>query len=224
MRGILFKPELIKAIAEGRKTQTRRLHGLKEINQEPDKWKYHPEMSIPAQGQFTFCYDNQERYNRQTATLTIKSRYQVGEVVFVKEALSRKRSDVFMPASYITYALDFTPVSAINPNEKHPEFGRPTWIWQKDKLSPLFMPEWAARYHIQLTGVDAQRVQEITHGDAIAEGAEYMPPASPRDQRLSVPQIVFAGLWDSINKNHKWDTNPWVWRYSFKKENQDGRN
>ncbi len=38
MKGILFKPEMIQAIIEGRKTVTRRLDGLKEINKGPDTW------------------------------------------------------------------------------------------------------------------------------------------------------------------------------------------
>ena len=50
MKGILFQTDMIKAIVEGRKTHTRRVSGLKEINKEPDRWDYEYENN----GVFTF--------------------------------------------------------------------------------------------------------------------------------------------------------------------------
>ena len=65
-------------------------------------------------------------------------------------------------------------------------------------------------------------MQEITEEDAIAEGIqewegmlkEYdKPDTSPgwtRDVILS-----YRTLWDSINKDYPWESNPWVWVYIF---------
>ncbi len=38
MEGIMFSPDMHLAIKEGRKSQTRRLSGLKEFNEHPDEW------------------------------------------------------------------------------------------------------------------------------------------------------------------------------------------
>lgn len=199
MKGILFKSDMHRAIREGTKSQTRRLDHLKEINEHPDRWIYD---GLLKDGHYfripetIICH------------LLIKSLYRVGDIVYIKEALTRKRNDKAMPADYITYALDFTPVSKVNPAERYPEFGRPTWIWMKNNLSPLFMPEWAARDFIQITDVRPERLLEITVEDCIAEGV------NSRSQ--------YAKLWDSINNPmYCWSDNPWVWRYEFKKVVKD---
>ena len=85
--------------------------------------------------------------------------------------------------------------------------------------SAIFMPQWASRITLEIVSVRVERVAEITHEDAIAEGAEYMPNAAPREQQLSVPQIVFAGYWDSLNakRGYSWASNSWVWAIEFRK-------
>jgi hypothetical protein len=87
-------------------------------------------------------------------------------------------------------------------------------IWKPS----IFMPRWASRITLEIIDIKPQRLQDITHEDAISEGAKYMPAAELREERMTVPQIVFAGYWDSINekRGYGWDKNPWVWVITFK--------
>jgi hypothetical protein len=96
---------------------------------------------------------------------------------------------------------------ALNPNQ--------TGKWKPS----IFMPREASRITLEITNIRVERLQEITPEDAVAEGAEYMPPADLRKERLSVSQIIFAGLWDKLNAKrvYSWDSNPWVWCISFKR-------
>ena len=77
----------------------------------------------------------------------------------------------------------------------------------------IHMPKWATRLWLEVTGVRAQRVQKITHGDIAAEGV-----ACPGDC-LGGCFERFVALWDSINaqRGYGWDTNPWVWVYELKR-------
>lgn len=199
MKGILFRPDMIKAIVEGRKTQTRRLDGLKEINQEPDSWELSGfnKGGLPDFGVFHFWSIN----NKELPVVTAKPRYRVGEVVYIKEAWAvnptyddLKPSEIPSPA-FVTYLNDRHNVVLVGRNR-----------------SPLFMPEWAARHFIQITGVRSERLNQITEEDAIAEG--ILPEESPFD---APPAMRYATLWDSLNPKVKWETNPFVWVYSFKK-------
>jgi len=73
--------------------------------------------------------------------------------------------------------------------------------------SPMWMPKWAARIWLEITGVRVERVQEITQSDCISEGiCPHLP-------------CYFQKLWDSLNakRGFGWDKNPWVRVIEFKK-------
>jgi hypothetical protein len=74
----------------------------------------------------------------------------------------------------------------------------------------IFMPRWASRIILEVTGVRVERLQEITNAGALAEGIE--PSGVPRTYVGD-----FAALWDSLNakRGYGWDTNPWVWVIGF---------
>lgn len=190
MKGILVKPDMIKAIREGRKTVTRRLDGLKKINQEPDKWEYLDGSSLPKLGRFTFYKEYPH------SDFVIKSRYQVGEVVYIKEAYWEDSGDIYyksdMQEGQIPTNMHFTePVSKAK--------------WK----SPMFMPSWAARTFIKITDMRAEKLQEISREDVLAEGILF------QDYKQDY-QWAYAKIWDSINPKYPWASNSWVWVISFK--------
>ena len=73
----------------------------------------------------------------------------------------------------------------------------------------IHMPRWASRLTLEVTGVRVQRLQQITATDVQAEGWR-----SSTDDAL-VPG--FAQFWDSLNaaRGYGWDANPWVWVVEF---------
>ena len=79
----------------------------------------------------------------------------------------------------------------------------------------IFMPRWASRILLEITEVRAERLQEITEEDAVAEGVKsyYTLPSGETTARYH-----FSVLWDSLNAKcgYGWDKNPWVWVISFK--------
>jgi hypothetical protein len=80
--------------------------------------------------------------------------------------------------------------------------------------SPLYMPRWASRLTLEITEVRVQRVQEIDEADAVAEGVRAMPsaPAALTDR------TAFGKLWNKLNakRGYPWDSNPWVWALTFR--------
>ena len=81
--------------------------------------------------------------------------------------------------------------------------------------SPVFMPRKAARIFLEVTGVNIERLQDITLRDIEAEGIE-----DNRSTRNAVDQYKsWIELWDAINakKGYGWDTNPFVYKIVFKK-------
>jgi hypothetical protein len=78
--------------------------------------------------------------------------------------------------------------------------------------SPLIMPAWAARYWLRINGVRAERLQDITEGEAKREG---LRGGSAAMGHTFTHRELFIGLWDSIYGPGSWDKNPWVWRIEF---------
>lgn len=81
--------------------------------------------------------------------------------------------------------------------------------------SGRFMPRWASRITLEITNIRVERLQDISEDDAKAEGIELITGepmyADEPVQRYSA-KAQFRGLWDKINgKKHPWAENPWVW-------------
>lgn len=156
MKGILFKPEMNKAIREGRKTVTRRLMKL-------------------ANGEQVACYTTDGRPDLTEWALADldgdpidkpfpKCRYLPGETVYVKEAWALFNND---PAGEVLYRLDFGRGEG---DEYH---------WH----SPMFLPEKYARTFLLIKDVRPERLREISDADAIAEGI-YLGSHTCLDARI----------------------------------------
>lgn len=75
----------------------------------------------------------------------------------------------------------------------------------------IFMPRWASRITLEITAVRVERLQEISETDAVAEGV------LGRGGDKSRARTEFMMLWRSINGPRSWDANPWVWVVEFRR-------
>ena len=82
----------------------------------------------------------------------------------------------------------------------------------------IFMPRRLSRITLEVTKVRVQRMQEISEVDAIAEGCQLIEGNPKRRDGLDYSS-EFYSLWDSINakRGYGWDKNPWVWVVTFKR-------
>jgi hypothetical protein len=87
----------------------------------------------------------------------------------------------------------------------------------------IFMPKSAARIWLEVTEVRAQRVAEISKEDAIAEGMPHEWVNGPGGSYLPDPRGEFGILWNKLNakRGYDFDSNPWVWAYTFKRIDHD---
>ena len=177
MKGKLFKPTLIKAVVEGKKTVTRRKFDI-----DPLGWVF---KGMPYG---IAAFDHKETGER----ITMRPRYQVGDTVYIKEAwATEKHLDKFSP-SYISGA-GYAPVfyKADEPIHTISVIGK----WR----SPRFMPAWAARYFIQITGVRAENF--------------FLPLLTPEELEREGGEPALDMLAKIGGK--------WVFRYEFKFTGRD---
>lgn len=81
----------------------------------------------------------------------------------------------------------------------------PTHLWRPS----IHMPRWASRITLEITAVHVERLREITNEDARAEGCEVTASDHTVD--------TFADLWESIHGPESWAANPWVWVIEFRR-------
>jgi len=89
----------------------------------------------------------------------------------------------------------------------------------------IHMPRWASRTTLEITDVRVERLQDIDDKDATAEGIDetqdtfsVKPGQCVLKSDGATAKHAFRYLWDSINaKAHPWSSNPWVWAISFKR-------
>lgn len=137
----------VRAILEGRKTQTRRLAGLEEVNAAPDEWKlvvadvglYRGDAKRPC----FFAEFVNRRTGRQACAWCRQGA--PGDLLWVREAWLRT------PFGF-AYRAD------------------PDMAYDENWRSPIYMPKRAARLWLLNKDVRCQRVQDISEEDVKAEG------------------------------------------------------
>ena len=96
------------------------------------------------------------------------------------------------------------------------------------KRPGIHMPRWASRITLEITDIRVQRLQDITRLDIVAEGwpmddRQEGQVACVRNGLFSDDYIDdasiewYADLWDSINGKGAWDANPFVWAITFRR-------
>lgn len=77
----------------------------------------------------------------------------------------------------------------------------------------IHMPRWASRITLEVTGLRVQRLLDISEEDARAEGLALAGLILPGHA-----VGCFSRLWDEINgERAPWSSNPWVWIVDFKR-------
>lgn len=214
-RPILFKDDMIRAILEGRKYQTRRL------------LKFHPVQ--PGPGYYFDAYNGGPQWNwwdknhRQHLGQIFKCRYgKPGDHLWVQEDYGYKIRNVGgTPHEQAVYrATDPDAVSCYDCNGKEQPL-----LWQPAET----MPREASRITLEITNVRAERLQDISEEDALREGVEhdsphrsYFPTAEGGPAFRSAAG-AFRRLWQSIYGLDSWDANPWVWVIEFKRIDQEAK-
>jgi len=200
-RPILFSGPMVRAILDGRKTQTRRIVKPKPLHEEFVVCKYHKTLvdkkgnTYPSDvDHFGICDVDGE--------WSIECPYgQVGDRLWVREAFA----DVPCPAD------EPHPRLRIGPNGEGITW-KADWTSNPSgfKWKPsIHMPRWASRITLEITEVAVERLNDISYDDCINEGWH---PACGQGA-----DFWYQELWNEINGPDSWAANPWVWVVSFKR-------
>jgi hypothetical protein len=240
-RAIIFSAPMVRALLEGRKTQTRRLvtpgtctvlgsrvtakspawTGLKLDDAEartksPASGGPRPHLAAPW-----VHPEDEARGMKADAIYRVDPIIEVGDRLWVREAwthdadsieaLRAAVEDVYCDGSYGPYYRATEPA---------PE----TMRWR----SPIFMPRWASRLTLVVTEVRLERLGDISEADAAAEGFASGPMGDPMPETdigggwtVSSPGgwALAAGhfqiLWTELHP--EWDgySSPWVVAVTF---------
>ncbi len=224
MRSISFSEAMFLAVREGRKSQTRRLVNPQPVH-DATAWAYYTDRAN-LDGQYgppSWGLHDQP----SEAMLRFCPYGKPGDRLYAKEPL-------ICIDGYVLYAADR--------DEALDEDGDPMlWKWKPERLGAMYMPRSLSRLTIELTEVRAERVQEISEADVLAEGTQYpvteeghplirvsgkFPPSNyhrsinlPAGETLSHGEILrahYASLWESLYGPDSWNRNDWVFALKFK--------
>jgi len=200
-RPILFSTSMIRALLDGRKTMTRRI--IKKQAALDAIAVFGPDFLLkPGNSDLL--------------------KYSIGDRLWVRERLTQRQMTNFLtgdPTSAIVAAYVADDADVVN----HYGFNICPWWDHPGKLSSIYMPRWASRFTLTVSGVKVEHLQDISEADAIAEGIKKNAfgtyPVIDEDAGLTglsqTPRGAFGMLWESINGPSSWSDNPWVAAYSF---------
>ena len=199
-RPILFNADMVNAILDGRKTQTRRI--VKPTKDRNGSGCQLAPCEIAGEvngGDYALCPYGQP-----------------GDRLWVRENfLYLMHGDV--TAGDIKYCASIDSRSAAG--SKNPGY------WWRKRPS-IHMPRWASRITLEIVSVRVERLKQMSERDALQEGiglvlADNWP--DPKAMSEAVAKSRRAGfklLWESINGAESWDANPWVWVVEFRRVEQ----
>ncbi|MGK9175902.1 hypothetical protein KXR87_22220 [Yokenella regensburgei] len=209
-RGMIFNAEMVRAILDGRKTQTRRIiqsaaknmqargHEVISHRAPGDKWYGNHVYSMRDRSGVWQDFTNEEFLAKCTFG-------QPGDHIWVRETFGDC-------GDRLVYRADIDDGAKCKVKRWTPS---------------IHMPRCASRITLEITDVRVERLNDISQKDAIAEGA---PPSHPSidsvSQQFGYPDFSrswFGQTWQYIYGEESWQANPWVWVIEFKHIEGDDR-
>lgn len=189
-RPILFSAPMVRAILDGRKTQTRRV-----VKPQPNDWLHPmPCCSVTSEGwQGPFDHSLWAHEGDRDDGEARRCPYgKHGDRLWVREAWAK--TTVLGQDMIVYYAED-----------NRTDYGGP---WKPS----IHMPRAASRITLEITAVRVERLCGITISNAIREGYD-----GSLDDHIDPSIKWFSALWESINGPGSWAQNLWVWVIEFKR-------
>lgn len=232
-RPILFSGPMVRAILDGRKTQTRRvvktpkdcyadsIHDAYDIMINEDR-----EAAFLCAGDQGWNYVKSpygvpgDRLWVRETWCPIHEEYETGHCEPLDKPAGIKWTEWFCmdTPSFISYRASTS--------------GNALWKW----IPAIHMPKCVSRITLEVTDVRVERLRSISVADAVAEGLESKTSIGPfrtfgwkdytkgSDAYLLDARESFQSLWDSINGEPRkdgvdisWSANPWVWVVEFRR-------
>jgi hypothetical protein len=206
-RPILFNGDMVRALLDGRKTQTRRL-----VKPQP----------APDQSWRGWVIESSNQRHEGCASWVVDG---IGPLSTINATYARppcEAGDLMWVRETFISGFEFDDNDI--PTEKERTWYRANgdldcWYdggsdFPKENIPwkpSIHMPRRASRLTLRITNVRVERLQEISASDSKAEGA---PDTSRPGVQISLKR-GFQNLWMRINGGDSWDANPWVWVIEF---------
>lgn len=202
-RPIIFSGPMVRAILEGRKTQTRRV-----VKRQGDM-EFDP--ADPHFGPYWLPYAT----DAEGEDAGVRCPYgKPGDRLWVRETLYRWTGCGRAPERFLCIGgpqycyADDSEFGVERQRLDHPAASCVVTV------PSIFMPRWASRITLEITGVRVERLQSISGPDCWAEGIET---AGWNCERYGSVVERYRDLWRSIHGADSWDANPWVWVVEFER-------
>jgi hypothetical protein len=220
-RPMLFSAPMIRALLEGRKTQTRRIAklngrtptfgGPKGQTADPNCWGWEQD-----DGEWILLKKDKPS---DTGYLDLATTYQPGDRLYVRETWRTDASmDALKPKKIEASCLDAGYRRPWAPIQYEADGARDNFTEGDQKpgktRTAIHMPRWASRLTLIVEAVKVERLTDISDADAQAEGVEPVlgTPGVPIDRHYA----AFMQLWDSLHGEGATYANPWVVAVSFR--------
>lgn len=206
-RPIIFGGASVRAILEGRKTQTRRLVKGEQLRM------LHPDMFVP---EFVASPANRDwqTYGSAGDRLWVREGF-----AFLADPITAATTRTIVYRATDPAGVEFRVDGDGYPVENRDGSFRSPWS------SPVFMPRAASRILLEVRAVRIERLHAITPADAIAEGAIETGDPSPHrrwsmdprsDLRIGTELAAYAQGWETLHGKGSWRRDdPWVWVIDF---------
>ncbi|NLC23360.1 MAG: hypothetical protein GX776_02645 [Oxalobacter sp.] len=219
-RPILFSGEMVRAILDGRKTQTRRIDKCMA--------KFLPVstpdlsmLSTSKSGEKRLCATWYADNGKFTANWCPYGKR--GDRLWVRETWA------WYPAEYDILNVMYRSTAGDYDSAQFKE------LFERWRPS-IHMPRWASRILLKITDIRVERLQDISGEDAFAEGMQ-IPVSNDKHPLLRLTgkispgkfcdkhpnewdlndyaRFEYANLWEKLNGTGSWEANPWVWVIEF---------
>ncbi|EPU1052088.1 hypothetical protein ACX9QR_004941 [Klebsiella pneumoniae] len=189
-RGMIFNAEMVRALLDGRKTQTRRIIKDCTVGRDPIS-KF-----IKIGRKFIGCYpEDVPELIRECCPYGVP-----GDRIWVRETWAEAGASA---PDLKLYRANY-PEHVPSIYENVPPAEEIRWT------PSIHMPRTASRILLEITDVRVERLRSMSQDDARAEGV--IAASGPMEAGLA-----FRELWDSIYGEESWKANPWVWVIEFKR-------